>query len=164
MYLLESPLEALAFRYSAALAGSAWTWLAVVFAALGFWRIRLVGSTIKPDPKPEPPQVAAKPTEAVIVGHNDNKDPPMRRCHVDRKGDCSLTKGRFTAYFHVEDNGHGYECDGVSDVAYEEEETPLWRPEGMRGDLGWYRYVDLTAIDGSVVRLWDRYGESRRRV
>ncbi|KAG8056871.1 hypothetical protein GUJ93_ZPchr0002g24857 [Zizania palustris] len=36
--------------------------------------------------------------------------------------------------------------------------TPPWEEREMavrwRGDLGWYRHLDMSALDGSVVRLW----------
>ena len=34
---------------------------------------------------------------------------------------------------------------------WEEREMAVRR----RGDLGWYRHLDMAALDGSVVRLWD---------
>ncbi|KAL5201737.1 hypothetical protein ABZP36_036091 [Zizania latifolia] len=37
--------------------------------------------------------------------------------------------------------------------------TTPWEEREMavrwRGDLGWYRHLDMSALDGSVVRLWD---------
>jgi hypothetical protein len=34
---------------------------------------------------------------------------------------------------------------------WEERELAVRR----RSDLGWYRHIDMAALDGSVVRLWD---------
>jgi len=37
--------------------------------------------------------------------------------------------------------------------------VPCWEEREMavrrRGDLGWYRHLDMAVIDGTVVRLWD---------
>lgn len=90
-------------------------------------------------------------------------------------GSCSATKGRFTAYFHVEDNGDGWEREedeAAKEVeAVREKQTPsmwVWERRGAKlrtsGDLEWYRHVDLTALDGSVGRLWDLNGGLRRRM
>lgn len=167
MLLLESPLEALALRYSAALAGSVWAWLAIVFAALGLWRIRAVGSpSTQPDPAKKQAAAAPAPAPTASVGPAKNDLPPLPNHRVADNGDLSVTKGRYTAYFHAEVDGveiegeEAEESDGAfSDVDGEMTGTREW----MRGDLGWHRYVDLTALDGSVVRLWDGNGALRRR-
>lgn len=85
-------------------------------------------------------------------------------------GSCSATKGLFTAYFHAEDNDGGWESEEEVDAVSEKETLLTWEWEGMqaklrmRGDLGWHRHVNLTALDGSVVRLWNSNGGLRRRL
>lgn len=167
MDLLEIPLEALAFRYSAAVAGSLWAWLAVLTAALSLWRIRSSGSkpvSLPSDPYPKPAQAEAQPST-----------PP--RCHVDDAG--TPAKARFTTYYHLDEcchldggavvtaeeeecdgNGDGVETEvdgnngtlGYSDSGFGWEE---FMPVKRITDLGWYRYQDIAALNGSVVRLWD---------
>ncbi|XP_010917423.1 uncharacterized protein [Elaeis guineensis] len=191
MDLLEMPLEAIVLRFhslpAAVAAGSLWACLAVLAAALGIWRIRAVGSrsddvslphspiTSKsepgqapsPSPAPAPSTVPKSPKPTVRAPH----------CHVE---DAGTPKARFTAYygscdwFDVEDDGdeqvevdNGRKDDGAR-VVRARLTAPLegfgWEGlmVGRRGDLGWYRYQDLTALNGSVVRLWET-ATSRRR-
>ncbi|XP_038988096.1 uncharacterized protein LOC120112585 [Phoenix dactylifera] len=174
MELLEMPLVLRLQSLPAAAAGggSLWACLAVLAAALGLWRIRAVGSRAEaslPPPTPPPKLGPAEPAQAPAPA----PAPAPPQCHVE---DISTPKARFTAYYDscdrldVEDDGDdeaevdsGREVDGVSDGR-----APLTAPwegfgwEGLmvrrRGDLGWYRYQDLTALNGSVVRLWDGNG------
>lgn len=81
------------------------------------------------------------------------------------------TSGKFTVHFQEED-----ECGNDGDGDHDERDVNLggrwndvvegkeWLSESsslevtmkMRmGDMGWYRYQDLTVLDGNVVRLWD---------
>ncbi|XP_073100777.1 uncharacterized protein [Elaeis guineensis] len=177
MDLLEMPLDALVLRlHSLPAAGSLWACLAVLAATLGLWRIRAVGSRSEASlpPSTPPPNVSpAEPAQARAPTPAPTPSPAPPQCHVE---DVGMLKARFTAYydscdrFDVEDDGDeetevdgGREVDGVGDGR-----VPLTAPwegfgwagwEGLmvrrRGDLGWYRYQDLTALNGSVVRLWD---------
>lgn len=175
MDLLEMPLEALVLRLNSlptATARSLWTCLAVLATALGLWRIRAVGSRSEaslPASTPAPKLGPAEPAQAPAPA----PAPAPTQCHVE---DVSPPKARFMAYydscdwFDVEDDGDeeakvdgGRGVDGIGDGT-----APLAAPwegfpwEGLmvwrRGDLGWYRYQDLTALNGSVVRLWDGDG------
>lgn len=69
--------------------------------------------------------------------------------------DNGVTKGKFTSYFYSTESEE--EDDVAGDVA---DGRVVEKMKERRGDLGWYRHVDLTAFDGSVVRLWDCNGES----
>lgn len=193
MDLLEMPLEAIVLRFhslpAAIAAGSLWACLAVLAAAVGFWRIRAGGSrsdvSLPHSPTPLKSEQAQAPSPAPAPEPEPKSPKPTVRaphCHVE---DAGTPKARFTAYygscdwFDVEDDAdeqaevdNGRKDDGAG-VVRAHLTAPLkgfgW--EGVivrrRGDLGWYRYQDLTSLNGSVVRLWDGDGvstaTSRRR-
>ncbi|WOK95824.1 hypothetical protein Cni_G04531 [Canna indica] len=95
---------------------------------------------------------------------------------------ASTPKARFTVYFsastesrHVEEDDAHYcekpeereEYFSRSSADIDRRVTPLtlwdggsWSLEWMvvkrNGDLGWYRYQDMAALNGSVVKLWNR--------
>ncbi|EHA8587852.1 hypothetical protein COCNU_scaffold003404G000020 [Cocos nucifera] len=181
MDLLEMPLEAIVLRFhslpAAVAAGSLWACLAVLAAALGFWRIRAVGSRSdvslphSPTPPESEPVQAPSPAPAPATVLKSPK-PTVRapHCHME---DAGTPKARFTAYygscdwFDVEDDGDEQaevdngRKDGGASVVRARLTAPLegfgWEALMVRrrGDLGWYRYQDRTALNGSVVRLWD---------
>ncbi|XP_020574260.1 uncharacterized protein LOC110020480 [Phalaenopsis equestris] len=154
--VLESALEAIILRYSATLAGHIWTCIAFFAAALGLWRLRFFGS--RSESKSIAPTVHVPPSKPAIIP-SAVVSPPVLDCS-DRIGTESSTKGRFTAYFLAEDETHG---------GHEDEE---WVPEGFSygadcwdcwdwewsADLGWYGCQDRSAINGSVVKLWNSGG------
>ncbi|EFH50273.1 hypothetical protein ARALYDRAFT_488984 [Arabidopsis lyrata subsp. lyrata] len=180
MSTLESPLEALAFEYASfgvfAVVNNVWTWIAVVTAAVSFWRIRvttigvgdghacvlieeLTGSKSENESgRLEPKSITGpvKETETVTT-----TEPLMY--------DDGVTKGKLTMYYEVDVDVDGERCvesvDGeLTAVSYGGglgncggEWWEKWeRVVRMRnGDDGWYRYVDLTVINGNVVRFWD---------
>ncbi|CAA7030017.1 unnamed protein product [Microthlaspi erraticum] len=190
MATLDSPLEALAFEYASfgvlAVVNNVWTWIAVVTAAVSFWRIRvtttievvdgngcglleeLSGSkSVQECIHLEPQEMAgpAKDTAAKVketVKKTKVWEPLM--C------DDGVTKGKLTMHYYEEDvdGGRRAESDGeLTTVNYggglgncgewwEKWERVLKMRNGE--DEGWYRYVDLTVINGSVVRLWDDNG------
>ncbi|KAJ7956021.1 Transmembrane protein [Quillaja saponaria] len=181
VHVLDSHLEALAFNYLSlsfsAVVNNLWAWVAVITAAVSFWRIRAVGCA-RPEKEPsfndrsssgsqlseqlvpevllyddvaddKPPSSQAVTTPAVAVG--------------DVKVDGWVTKGKFAVYFYEEER----ECDSCELTA----ETEEWEEESNNlngwwenwekmlrlrsGKNGWYRYQDLTELNGNVVRLWD---------
>ncbi|CAE6112921.1 unnamed protein product [Arabidopsis arenosa] len=207
MSTLESPLEALAFEYASfgvfAVVNNVWTWIAVVTAAVSFWRIRvttigvgdghacvlveeLTGSEnesgrLEPKSITGPvketvarvketvtrtevyaPQSITGPVEETVgarVKETVTKTEPLMY-------DDGVTKGKLTMYYEVDVDVDGERCvDGeLTAVSYGGglgncggEWWEKWeRVVRMRnGDDGWYRYVDLTVINGNVVRLWD---------
>ncbi|KAK8597638.1 hypothetical protein V6N13_095038 [Hibiscus sabdariffa] len=181
--LLDSPLEALAFNYVSfgifTLVNNLWTWVAVVTAALSFWRIRAAacssGCVQSNDPEPSTSvsaesrpvsEVDAKPSlslSASVVETTITSDSPLV-CRGVTKG------GKFKLTVYYDDDGEadgGVKITGRSDSGgggdckcnewWESWERVL---RLRNGETGWYRCQDLTALNGNVVRLWD---ESWRR-
>ncbi|KAJ8471739.1 hypothetical protein OPV22_026082 [Ensete ventricosum] len=184
MDLLDVPtLEAVAFRlYSlpGAAAGLVWAWAAVLAAALGLWGMRTVGtksdafplshsaprSSSPPQPAIPCPAVPAEPSKPQAAPINREDYRPIAGYRVE---EASATKARFTAYYHGASSCNG--CGAVEEDECDEGDArgverwvaapwdQGWRWEALtvrrRWDLGWYRYLDMTALNGSVVRLWD---------
>ncbi|CAK9159243.1 unnamed protein product [Ilex paraguariensis] len=182
MNTLDSPLEALAFNYLSfglfTVVNNIWTWVAVITAALSFWRIRSSGllksdlldrnldgaspAAVFSSPSSSPAENIAEPASSTSASASDF--PAMSKitsfCRVEGDG---LTKGKYTVYYNEDDDeftSNEEEVDnrdgeGVEVVA--KEWCDGWdRVLRMRnGDMGWYRYQDLTVLDGNVVRLWD---------
>ncbi|XP_064983604.1 uncharacterized protein LOC135624060 [Musa acuminata AAA Group] len=168
-----------------AAAGSVWAWAAVLAAALGLWGIRIVGtksdasplshsaprSSSPPQPAIPGPAVPAEPAKPQAEPTNREDYRPIARPTGCRVEEASATKARFTAYYHgASCNGFGAveedECHEGEDGGARGVECGVaapwnqgWRWEGLtvrrRWDLGWYRYQEMTALNGSVVRLWD---------
>ncbi|KAG8376261.1 hypothetical protein BUALT_Bualt09G0044800 [Buddleja alternifolia] len=180
MNTLDSPLEALALNYlNYALltaVNSIWAWVAVITAAVSFWRIRALSSPPEPlcrsqDAASETPKAAE--TAARVPKHLLSA--PMKKtscCVVERE---SSTKTKFSLYYEEDyyfrgDDGGGESEDGgdAAEAVSESENVGRWCDDWERmmvvrmGDMGWYRWQDTTVLDGSVVRLWDG-GRRRRR-
>ncbi|CAN0913878.1 hypothetical protein LINGRAHAP2_LOCUS28196 [Linum grandiflorum] len=72
-----------------------------------------------------------------------------------------MTKGKFVTYYRETEEEEEVEemsGDGEEDGGGGGGGEGLWEAEvrlKMREGMGWYRYQDLTAINGNVVRLWD---------
>ena len=187
MDVLDSHLEALAFNYVRfgffTLVNNLWTWVAVITAAVSFWRLRVSGflksdhlnadvshsaldltpssdSAVEPQPpppsKPTTTSTSAASSEAVVSSV----------CDCDVRGARVVTKGRFTAYYGEEresrllttvaavewdNNDGGFDVFGGGVVGEELKKVVRVR----MGDMGLYRFQDLTAINGNVVKLWD---------
>ncbi|PKA52303.1 GRF1-interacting factor 3 [Apostasia shenzhenica] len=122
--IFEWPVEALVFRYSATIGGSLCTCLALLAAALSFWRFRFLGSAsasktpaaavVSLTPPPPPPSAATNSFREPTIFASSVPDGLCRE-------DCeSSPKGRFTAYFLAEEDVNGgeeeVEIDGVNDV------------------------------------------------
>ncbi|VVB05214.1 unnamed protein product [Arabis nemorensis] len=61
-----------------------------------------------------------------------------------------VTKGKLTVYYDDQ------EIDGESTTVHYGGGEWWERVVRMRNEAdGWYRYVDLTEVNGNVVRLWD---------
>lgn len=190
MATLDSPLEALAFEYASfgvlAVVNNVWTWIAVVTAAVSFWRIRvttigvdgngcglleeLTGSKSEQESSHLEPQEMAVPVKETAVARVKET---FTKTEVWEPLMCDdgVTKGKLTMYYYeadVLDGGRCADSDGeLTTVNYGGglgncgEWWERWeRVSKMRNgdDEGWYRYVDLTVINGSVVRLWDDNG------
>jgi hypothetical protein len=187
MYLLYSPLEALALNYLSVgfltVVNNLWTWVAVITAAVSFWRIRAAGGTgpicLKSDVSPPLPRndqgsIGSQPVPGISVPDVSADEPPApapasAMVFGDVKVDDGVTKGtKFVAVYYGEDDGR--EGDGELTAANEWEENGdddgvegcgVWWESWERvlrtrtGEIGWYRYQDLTVLNGNVVRLWD---------
>ncbi|EXB38188.1 hypothetical protein L484_004093 [Morus notabilis] len=183
MTVLDSPLEALAFNYVSfgffTIVNNLWTWIAVVTAAVSVWRIRAAGEVSRcSEPSVSPP-------------HDDrNSNRPLPPCATEEKPASTpipakapansveeteivgATKGgKFSLYYDDVDGEltEEYEeaIDGEMTVTEEsdggEEWWGIWERvlRTRMGKTGWYRYQDLTELNGNVVRLWD--GDCRSR-
>lgn len=171
MSSVDSTLEALAFDYLSigfiTALNSLWTWLAVLTAALSFWRIRVSGSnlgspaTTNPPPTFQIPSIreqGSKPKEVAVV-------PPARASSVSADENDGVTKGKFTVYYGEDgcteptvanDIHEGCSADLNSSRRWREETSEYEIILKTRmANLGWYAFQDLTALDGNVVRLWD---------
>ncbi|CAL9187648.1 unnamed protein product [Musa hybrid cultivar] len=164
MHLLEVRLGAVVSRlYS--LCGSAWACLALVAAAataLGLWAVRVAGSKFIHPPTPTSP--------VPEVGSASVVNSAAAEAAI-------IAKARFTAYysaaaagsFHIEDDDvdeeEEVEDEYVSNVGLRVR-APRdggwdmeWIAVMTREDLGWHRYLDMTVLNGSVVKLRDaRHG------
>lgn len=183
MDLLDSPLEALALNYLSVgfltIVNNLWTWVAVITAAVSFWRIRAAGGAptyLKSDGSPPPPRNDQRSSGSELVPEisvpdvsADEPPAPAPASEIvvgdDVKVDDGVTKGaKFVAVFYGEDDREG---DGELTSANEWEENGddegcgEWWERWERvlrtrtGEMGWYSYQDLTVLNGNVVRLWD---------
>ncbi|KAM4097577.1 hypothetical protein ACJW30_07G011500 [Castanea mollissima] len=186
-----SPLEALALDYInvgfQTIVNNLWTWVAVITAAVSFWRIRVAtGGAVaatSSDESPSPPQrydqssIGSKPVSeikvpAVLLPRDD--DEPVSTSgsgsgsgirEVDYVKSDGVTKGVkfFAAYYEENDGGEDdngeltAEESGVDGAVKVGEWWDSWeRVLRMKmGEMGWYKYQDLTELNGNVVRLWD---------
>ncbi|KAM6583651.1 hypothetical protein CsatB_010653 [Cannabis sativa] len=174
MNVLDSPLEALVFNYVSfgffTFVNNLWTWVAVLTAAVSFWKIR--ATTVDGPPgvspscddrcsitpsAPPPTEPASALASASVSGHvaEDNG-----------ADNVVLTKGRkFSLYYEI-NNGELTESDGGVETVVVEEYCGddncgvggWWERSMLKRRLdekSWYRYQDLTELNGNVVRLWD---------
>ncbi|KAI3447244.1 hypothetical protein Pfo_003909 [Paulownia fortunei] len=194
MNALDSPLEALALNYLSygflTAINNIWAWVAVITAAVSFWRIRASSSPLVSIPEQRgssqdaastsssPPHMAgeveaAEPTTVSTPGETKQLLSPLMTtscCVLESEGS---PKVKFSLYFNEDDFREGDEggededsggCNGGGAVV--SEKLGWWCDDWERtmvvrmGDMGWYRCQDLKVLDGSVVRLWD--GRRRR--
>lgn len=174
MNVLDSNVEALAFNYLSfgllAALNNLWTWLAVVTAALSFWKIRSAGCP-RPNPNPNPeaqpsfgPNPVITPSEVTV-----EKTEPARQVAVtngvmeDVEG---VRKGKFTVYYEEDMQCTCEKREGLTVLtAWEEREgcetewrkrwEMLLRLRNGESENGWYTWQDVTELNGNVVRLWD---------
>ncbi|XAR51107.1 hypothetical protein NMG60_11005645 [Bertholletia excelsa] len=182
MNTLESPLEALALDNLSfgffTIVNNVWTWVAVVTAAVSFWRLKSIGagarelksegssenpagSNLDPAPAPDPAIPAPMPAVSTLETTMATTRGKFTLYYEDEEGDergsavaagerdCGRGSGGWVG--EVVSRGGGW-CEGW--------EVMLRTRKGETGS-GWYRWQDVTVLDGSVVRLWD--GETRWR-
>ncbi|GMY36503.1 hypothetical protein FCV25MIE_31745 [Fagus crenata] len=178
MNVLDSPLEALAVDYLSlgllTIVNNLWTWVAVITAAVSFWRIRAAGATSASCLKADSPPPCYDQSSNGVPDSTDD-DEPQSPVSVsasnsgleveDVKAD-GVTKGMkfFAVYYEEEEDGG--EGDGELTAKNDWEESGVdgvkgdgeWWERVLRmrtGEMGWYRYQDLTELNGNIVRLWD---------
>ncbi|KAK1417441.1 hypothetical protein QVD17_26568 [Tagetes erecta] len=171
MAFISSPMEALAFTYLAHTVLNVWTWLAFVTAALSFWKIK---SSIHPPPTPSsssspPPKTFDEPDpdlqeDQVPSTTNRARVPiltsPTTFCTLD-----TTRSGKFTVYYgdvdmNIEDDRCSRSKRRINisrcDVENEIDGYEVLLKMKTR-EMGWYRYQDLTVLNGSVVQLWNHF-------
>ncbi|KAL2503345.1 hypothetical protein Fot_37193 [Forsythia ovata] len=170
---LDSPLEALAFNYLGygflTAVHNIWTWIALVTGAFSFWKIRALSDSepISRARDGQVPSLGSNVGEWVEGPAAEPVELPAISIGEETKFNECGTKGKFSLYYNEGDYREGGE-DGESEdngggrVASEKLERWCNHWERVRmGDMGWYKYQDLTVLDGSVVRLWDGYLRGR---
>ncbi|XP_058206503.1 uncharacterized protein LOC131320004 [Rhododendron vialii] len=164
MNALDTPLEALAFNYLSFAFSTAVAWLAVITAAVSFWKIRAAGcagpaKSQRPDRRRinEPITAVSTTTTAVnfVLEETDGSA-------TANEGKRRLRRGKFTVYYDEESEGV-VRVEGDSTAADGGEgccsggnwDRELRMRMGKDVSLGGTVNQDLTVIDGNVVRLWD---------
>ncbi|PIN20062.1 hypothetical protein CDL12_07248 [Handroanthus impetiginosus] len=184
MNALDSPLEALALNYLSygflTAVNSLWAWVAVITAAVSFWRIRALSSqpVLRVEPRSRSQDAASTSSSAPKVAEKAVAEPAtVSTTRLSSAPTTSMmccgnvleseggTKTKFSLFYKEDDFGEDneggeMEDDGGRDVVVREK-LGGWCDDWERmmvlrmGDLGWYRWQDRTVVDGSVVRLWD---------
>lgn len=187
MNVLDSPLEALALNYLSfgffTFVNNLWAWIAVVTAAVGFWRILSAGDSSRflapppPPPRddlrssngPAPPSAAeAKPASSPAPTSASAPAPaPATATAMEMmKGvdEIGAKKGRKFVLFYDDVDGELTEeypteesDDELTAAEAEEEWWGRWERvlKTRTGKTEWYRYQDLTELNGNVVRFWN---------
>lgn len=186
-----SPLEALTFNYATfcvfTVVNNLWTWVAVITAAVSFWKIRTTSFSDNPDH--QQPRIHRNTSGSQVQRSADTSSveaaPP---CPIpapaaalpsvnDVKDVDGVTEGsKYTLYYYEEEqresDGDGEVTSVVKEWRDDDDDDDgvsscgeWWEWERVRmtariGDMGWHRWQDLTVVNGNVVRLWD---ECRRR-
>ncbi|CAM8926376.1 unnamed protein product [Rhodiola kirilowii] len=169
-----SSVEALAFNYFRfglfVVVNNLWTLVAVVTAAVSFWRFRLVPSltrrlfrvSVVVDSAESPTVISRPAVDETMIPPEASSAAVIFR-GVDRDG--GVVKGnRVYSRFYYDDVivDEEEEEDDEGLVAMHEDETVCFVSEKLRLlDLGFYEYQDLRVLDGNVVRLWDSCRASR---
>ncbi|PNX87550.1 hypothetical protein L195_g043641 [Trifolium pratense] len=170
--LLDSNVEALAFNYLnfglITILNNLWTWLALLTAALSFWKIRSSGC-----PK-EPISIKADTCVSIsTISVNDEMteiETPIKKTSTEIfDGVDGVMKGKFTVYFKDD-----MQCGLIDSTSCYDRLLPVaegWEQEGelewckcwekvlrLRNGVtenGWYTCQDLTELNGNVVKIWD---------
>ncbi|XP_050216114.1 uncharacterized protein LOC126667194 [Mercurialis annua] len=181
MNVFDSPVEALAFNYVnfgvLTVVNNLWTWLALLTAAVSFWRIRstvtitnTAACSINYDSRlghesSPPVDVTSEPDEpATTIDDLPSCSPTPSSKPLVFEED-NLTKGtnnKFIMYYEDDRECDGGSVCGGDELTVVEEwgyRSGGWEAERVlkmrMGEMGWYRCQDLTVINGNVVRLWD---------
>ncbi|KAF7143685.1 hypothetical protein RHSIM_Rhsim05G0003600 [Rhododendron simsii] len=166
-------LDYLGFSFLPVVINNIWTWVAVITAAVSFWRIRAVSLKSDIQDESSPPMVSVSPPphteekEAVMEPAStlaSSTTTPSTRVplavDVDTTG--GPTRGKFTVYYEDESEGEvawegGVDDGGVAEVGrgtggeyWCDNWEKVMRMRIEQDDMGWYRYQDLTVLDGNV--------------
>ncbi|XP_055823730.1 uncharacterized protein LOC129892200 [Solanum dulcamara] len=175
--LESSVLEALAFNYSSfGIANIVWTWVAVVTAAVSFWRIKVSSSTLPPPPEPTLVTSSSSPSQVErLVQLKESTSPTPASTMMSADAAFLVkeegTKGKLTVYFKQDEDGECNNDGEGGDQEGEDESVELSKEwfqnweillKLRKGERGWYCYQDMKVIDGSVVRLWEGRREAEK--
>ena len=168
-------LETLLLRHhsaTVAAAGSLWTCIAVVAAAVYFWRVRssAVVSTAIAHRLSEPPSPPQRLQENPIPPPTEDKR-KEGSWHED-KDSCQMsftTKGiifelRGCALDDQEEemeDGQPSNWSLAADGDFDGGSVVVFYGGEVMRDLGWHKYQNAAALNGNVVRLWDDVRRSR---
>ncbi|CAN1123024.1 hypothetical protein LINPERPRIM_LOCUS3009 [Linum perenne] len=168
MNAVDSALDPLVFDYIncgiSDIVNNLWTWVALLTAAVSFWTIRAPSSPPRRRLNLQVPKSGLVLRRDIVTaaGPVEVEEPPKTPASSPIVCDDEdvVTKGKFVTYYR--------EMEEVEEVEEEEERCGgekdngggggYWEAElrlKVREELGWYRYQDLTEINGNVVRLWD---------
>lgn len=171
---LDSPFEALAFNCLSydvltVIINNIWTWVAVLTAGAVSFFLRVRASSGRSHSKSD--SVCFNPDSSKIVSPSSRSDcevvepastPVMAVRAVDSTD--GVTRGKFVVYYYAEEErenvSDGEECEERVDDGDGDLDGHAWRERIGEWEMGWYRFQDLTVLDGNVVRLWD----SRRKI
>ncbi|KAE8682597.1 Plant invertase/pectin methylesterase inhibitor superfamily protein [Hibiscus syriacus] len=178
--LSDSRLEALAFNYLSfgifTIVNNLWTWVAIMTAAVSLWRIRAAGAatssySVKSQEQCPSTSVIGRPIpevkEKLTVSPLVSAPASVTETRVSRfvcnDGVTKSGKPKLTVYYEEDIDGETTDTEWSDGDGYCTEGSrggEWWESwEGVlrfrKGETGWYRYQNLTAINGNVVRLWD---------
>lgn len=175
----DSNLEALAFNYVSLGFFNLWTWVAVITAAFSLWKVRAAGVSTPSSSDfgslssknnqhlngsmsfSEITLTQPKTVEELPIRSSTGSALHLASADVHGGDDIAVTKGAFKFFstYYVD------EREGSDNLTAEEENEDevvegcgeWWDTvlEMEMGDMSWYRYQDLTVLNGNVVRLWD---------
>ncbi|KAK9071187.1 hypothetical protein SSX86_009755 [Deinandra increscens subsp. villosa] len=171
--LKKMSMEALAINY---LTHTLWTWLAFLTTSLSFWKTNSYSSPHHhlsprlPSPSPpQPPQTATEPDP-------DDEIPSTISSLVSSSPVSNYTKiattcllehtrsGKFRVYYGEDEDDiiRNVERRTMGSVRVEEQKRVDVDVDGWEAvlklktaEMGWYRYQDLTVLNGNVVKLWN---------
>lgn len=174
--LADSNPEILAFNCVSfsffTIVNNVWTWVAVITAAVSIWRMKYfaAGCTTSSSSCNVLSGLLPSKCDQTLNGSISSDDEPASSDSASAIGlishgenEIAVTKGvKFIDAYYVDKQ----EVDGELTV---EDENDLQAVEGCRerweswdkelkmrmGDVSWYRYQDLTDLNGNVVRFWD---------
>ncbi|TXG61698.1 hypothetical protein EZV62_013061 [Acer yangbiense] len=178
MNVLESPLEALAFNYLSfgfiTAVNNLWTWVAVITAAVSFWKIKTAGGSTtsyspdlhhqphndpnttgsQPLPKISPVDSIIEPPAPAPAAASDTTRSSSALCDVKDDGD---TKRKFTLYYQEEEMEES-NTDGEIKVVDQEwgEEYYYYRDHIHGREEWWEKVMRFRVVDMG----WRRYQDS----